>query len=453
VNSADTISSLDERRLRTTIVALAWPVALQSMAGAILSLTVIFFIGRLGPAAITAVSLSETIVSLPVVVVSGLSVGVTAIVARHAGARELGEASSIAGQAMLLAFVLGVLFAIVLWFSADLLLWVYRAQPDVMSLGRDYIRVSAPATIPVFIASCGVAILHALGDTRTPMVAMIIVEALAAGLGYALITGLWGAPALGVLGAGISRAVASSVGAVVVLGVLTRGKGLIKYDLRAARLLNWPSVRRILKVGLPALGDQLATQGAMHIYVITISSLGTAVYAGHALAMRVLGFTYVPLNGLTTAAAILVGQSLGAGRPDLARRGGYLAQRYCAAIMACVGLVTFVLARQLIDIFTDDPAVIQVGAQGLRVWAVAMPGVATSLTLASGLRGAGDTRWVLLLTAIGMWTMRVGMGAAMVFLLRLGVLGAWISAVSDQFLRAMLMWRRFAGGRWQKIEV
>lgn len=436
-----------------TVITLAWPVVLQSTAGSILSLIIIFFIGRLGTAAITAVSLSEAIVSLPTVIVSGLSVGVTAIVARHAGAREPGQASTIAGQAMLLAFVLGTFFAIVLWLSADLLLWVYRAQPDVMDLGRDYIRVSAPATIPVFVASCGVAILHALGDTRTPMAAMIIVEALAAGLGYALITGLWGAPALGVLGAGISRAIASTVGAIVVLAVLIKGKGLVKYDLRTAWLFNWAGIRRILKVGLPALGDQLATQGAMHIYIITISSLGTTVYAAHALAMRVLGFTYVPLNGLTTAAAILVGQSLGAKKPDLAKRSGYLAQRYCAAIMACVGLITFVFAHELIDIFTDDPEVMRIGAQGLRIWAVAMPGVATSLTLASGLRGAGDTRWVLILTAIGMWTMRVGMGAVMVFLFRFGVSGAWISAVFDQFVRAILLWRRFAGGKWQKIEV
>ena len=285
------------------------------------------------------------------------------------------------------------------------------------------------------------------------MAVMIIVEALAAGLGYALITGLWSAPALGVLGAGISRAIASTVGAIVVLAVLIKGKGLVKYDLRTAWVFNWAGIRRILKVGLPALGDQLATQGAMHIYIITISSLGTTVYAAHALAMRVLGFTYVPLNGLTTAAAILVGQSLGAKKPDLAKRSGYLAQHYCAAIMACVGLITFVFAHQLIDIFTDDPEVMRIGAQGLRIWAVAMPGVATSLTLASGLRGAGDTRWVLILTAIGMWTMRVGMGAVMVFLFRFGVSGAWISAVFDQFVRAILLWRRFAGGKWQKIEV
>lgn len=444
---------LDENRLPSAVITLAWPVVLQSAVGSVLSMIVIFFIGRFGAGAIVAVSLSETIVSLPTVAISGLSIGVTAIIARHVGARESSQAGVVAGQAMLLSLILGALFAIVLWLSADLLLWVYRAHPDVLELGRDYIRVNAPATVPVFVASCGVAILHGLGDTRTPMMVMITVEALAAGLGYVLITGFGGAPALGVLGAGISRAVAGTVGALVVLAVLVRGKGPVKYDLRTALALNWPEARRILRVGMPAFGDQLATQGAMNLYIITVSSLGTTVYAAHALAMRVLGLTYVPLNGLATAAAILVGQSLGARRPDLATRSGHLAQRYCVMIMACLGVITFVLAHQLIDVFTDDPEVIKVGAMGLRLWALAMPAVATSLTLASGLRGAGDTRWVFILTAMGMWTMRVGMGALMVFVFRLGVLGAWMSAVFDQGIRALLLWRRFEGGKWQKIQV
>jgi len=434
-------------------MTLAWPVVLQSAVVSIFALITILFIGRLGPAAITAVSLGETIVHLPAIALAGLTVAVTAIGARRVGAGEHEQASMIVRQSMLIAFALGVFFAVVLWFSADLLLLVFRARPEVVELGRDYIRVNAPATIPLFVASCGIAVLHALGNTKTPMIVAIIVEVVGVGLGYVLITGFWVAPALGVLGAGIARAVCSTVGALIVLPILVKGKGLVKYDLRNALVLNWAETRRILRVGLPAFGEQLATQGAMNIYVIIISSMGTTIYAGHALAMRVLGFAYVPLNGLATAVAILIGQSLGAARPDLARKGGYLALRYCVAVMACVGLITFVLAHQLIGILTSDPEVVKIGALGLRIWAVAMPGVAASLTLASGLRGAGDTRGVFILTTVGMWTVRVGVGALMVFVFRLGILGAWIGAVLDQGIRAILMWRRFAGGKWQSTRV
>lgn len=121
--------------------------------------------------------------------------------------------------------------------------------------------------------------------------------------------------------------------------------------------------------------------------------------------------------------------------------------------MVCLGLVTFIFARQLIGLFTDDPEVMRIGVLGLRIWAFAMPGMATNETLAGGLRGAGDTRWVFILNTAGMWTMRVGVGALLAFPFHLGVQVAWIGAVLDRNIRAILMWRRFAGGKWQNIRV
>ena len=256
--------------------------------------------------------MSETIVFLPAIAIAGLAVGVTAIVARHLGVREPEQANITVRQSMLIAFILGILGAIVLWFSADQLLWVFRARPEVIELGRDYIRVNAPAMIPLFLLFCSAAILRASGDTRTPMIVMFIVEVIGVGLAYILITGFGVAPALGVFGAGIARAVASTVGALIILPIFIRGKGSVKYDLRTAWVFDWAEIRRILNVGLPALGDQVAMQGAMTIYTIMISSLGTTVYAVHALAMRVENFAFMPSFGFGMAAAVLVGQSLGA---------------------------------------------------------------------------------------------------------------------------------------------
>lgn len=453
MNSQDTTLKLDEKRLPLTVFSLAWPVVLQEATWVILSLVIMVFIGHLGPAAITAVGLSETIVNLPAMAIAGLVAGVTAIVARHVGAREPEQANNTVRQSMLVVFILGISLAIVLWFSADQLLWVFRASPEVIELGRDYIRANAPATISIFVMYCSAAILRAMGDTKTPMIVMIIVEVIGVSLSYVLINGFGGAPTLGVLGAGIARAVSSTVGALILLPILIKGRGSVKYDLRTALVFDWTEMKRILHVGMPALGDQLAMQGAMNIYTIILSSLGTTVYAAHVLAMRIENFAFMPSFGFGIAASILVGQSLGAKKPDLAKRSGYLSQRYCVVAMVCLGLVTFIFARQLIGLFTDDPEVMRVGALGLRIWALAMPGMATNQTFAGGLRGAGDTRWVFLLNAVGMWTMRVGVGALMVFLFHLGAPGAWIGAVLDHSIRAILMWRRFAGGKWQSIKV
>lgn len=444
---------LSSNRLPLTVFSLVWPVVLQEAAWSVLSMVIMFFIGHLGAEAITAVGLSEQIIFIPMTAFAGISVGATAIVARHIGAGEPERANRILQQAMLLTLVLGVIFALILWFFADQLLWLFRARPGVVELGRDYIRVNALATIFFFILYCGEAILRGAGDMRTPMIVTIIVEIVGTTLAFSLINGLWVMPELGVFGAGIGRAMSAVIGAIVILALLIRGRGVLKYDLRSALHFDWTETKRILRVGLPAFGDQLQMRGAMSVYTIIISNLGTTIYAAHALAMRVEEFAFMPSWGFSVAATTLVGQALGAKDPDLAKRVGYLAQRYCMIAMTTLGVMTFIFSEKLIAIFISDPEVIRVGALGLKIWAFAMPGMATNQSLAGGLRGAGDTAWVFLLTTIGMWTIRVGGGAILVFLLNLGAPGAWMGAVLDHNVRAVLMWWRFAGGKWKSIEV
>jgi putative MATE family efflux protein len=447
------VPELDDKRLSLTVLRLVWPVVLQEAAWSVLSMIIMFFIGHLGAEAITAVGLSEQIIYLPSMAFAGVSIGATAILARHIGAREFDQANHTLRQAMLMAFGRGILFALILWFLPNQLLWLFRARPEVIELGRNYILANAPATLFFFIMYCGEALLRGSGDTRTPMIVTIIMQVIGTGLAYALVNGSWIFPQLGVFGAGLARAISVAVGALIILGLLIKGRGVLKYDIRHALVFDWTEMRRILKVGVPAFGDQLQMRAAMSIYTIIISSLGTTVYAAHALAMRVEEFAFMPSWGFGVAATTLVGQSLGAKKPDLAKKAGYITQRYWVATMVTLGLVTFAFSRQLIGIFIDDPEVVRVGALGLKIWACAMPGMATNQSLAGGLRGAGDTRWVFLLTTIGMWTMRVGGGALMVFVLHLGAPGAWIGAVLDHSIRAILIWWRFAGGKWQTIQV
>ena len=447
------ILELRDKRLPLIVLSLAWPVVLQEAAWTILAMVIMFFIGHLGAEAVTAVGLSEQIIFIPWMAFAGIAIGATAIVARHIGAKEPERANHTLRQAMVIAVALGIVFGLILWFFADQLLWLFRASPEVVQVGRDYIRANAPATIFFFILYCGEALLRASGDTRTPMIVIIVMEIIGTGLAYVLINGLGVIPALGVFGAGLARAAATFIGAVIILAILVKGRGILKYDIRAALVFDWSEVKRIMRVGLPALGDQVQMRAAMSVYTIVISSLGTTVYAAHALAMRVEEFAFMPSFGFGTAATTLIGQFLGAKRPDLAKKAAYLTQRYCVITMVTLGILTFVFGRQLIGIFIDDPEVIRIGALGLKIWAFAMPGMATNQSLAGGLRGAGDTRWVFVLTTIGMWTMRVGGGALLVFVFNLGAPGAWIGAVLDHNVRAILIWWRFASGKWKEIEV
>lgn len=444
---------LNEQRLPLTVFRLAWPVVLQEAVWSMSAIIIMVFVGHLGAEAITAVGLSEQIFFLPMTVFAGIGIGATAIVARHVGAGEPQRANRTLRQAMLLALILGTVFGLLLWFLADDLLALFQASPEVIELGADYIRVNAPTTIFFCVMFGSTAILRGAGDTKTPMVVTIIMQAIVTVLSYVLINGFWIVPALGVFGAGLARAIAVVIATLILLAILIKGRGVLKYDLRTALAFDWTEIKRILRVGLPASGEQLQMSLAMSIYTIILSSLGTTVYAAHALAMRVEQLAFMPSFGFGVSATTLVGQALGAQRPDLATRAGYLIQRYCVITMVILGTITFVFSRQLIGIFIADPEVIRIGALGLRIWAFAMPGMAINQSLAGGLRGAGDTRWVFLLSAIGTWTMRVGGGAILVYLFHLGAPGAWIGAVLDHSVRAIIIWWRFAGGKWKNIEV
>ncbi|MDO9333700.1 MAG: MATE family efflux transporter [Dehalococcoidales bacterium] len=453
MNTQVALDKLDESHLPRTIFQLLWPVVIQEAAFGILAMVTTFLVGKFGATAITAVGLSENIVHLPEVVFAGISVGSTAIIARHVGAGEISQVNRTVQQALLLSIILGVIFAVIWWFLADWWLLVFRAKPEVVALGRDYIRINAPCIIFFFILYGGESLMRGSGDTRTPMLVTVTVEIIGTILAIVLIRGFWIVPALGVLGAGIARASVSFLGATIIMILLVRGRGILKWDLRNAFKFDFDTLKRILRVGLPAFLEQAQMRGAMSIYQIVISSLGTTVYAAHALAMRVEEFAFLPSWGFSIAATTMVGQCLGAKRPDLAEKSAKLAQRYCLIAMVSLGMITFFLGEKLIDIFIDDPEVIRLGALGLKIWAVAMPGMAINQTLAGGLRGAGDTRWVLLLSTIGMWTMRVGGGALLVYVFHLGAAGAWGGAVLDHTVRAVIIWWRFRTGKWKNIKV
>jgi putative MATE family efflux protein len=416
-------------------------------------MVITFLVGKFGAAAITAVGLGENIVHLPEVVFAGISVGSTAIIARQIGAGEAEQVGRTVRQAMLLAIVLGIIFAVLWWFLADWWLWIFRAKPEVIPLGREFIRINAPCVVFFFILYGGESLMRGSGDTRTPMLVTVTVELIGTVLAIVLIRGFWIVPAMGVRGAAIARAAVSVMGAIIILVLLMKGRGYLKWDIRTAFKFDFSATQRILRVGLPAFVEQAQMRGAMTIYQIVISSLGTTVYAAHALAMRVEEFAFLPSWGFAVAATTLVGQSLGAKRPDLAEKSAKLAQRYCLIAMVSIGLITFVFGKQLIGIFIDDPEVIRLGTLGLQIWAFAMPGMAINQTLAGGLRGAGDTRWVLLLSTIGMWTMRVGGGALLVYVFHLGAAGAWGGAVLDHTVRAVIIWWRFRTGKWKNIRV
>jgi putative MATE family efflux protein len=267
---------------------------------------------------------------------------------------------------------------------------------------------------------------------------------------YGFIYGIGPLPEMGVAGSAMGAAAGRGVGGLLVLALLLRGRGGLRLKL-SGLLPDMLQIKRIANIGIPAGAEQLLMRFGMTAYVTTVAALGTKAYAAHQLALQGESIAFMPGFGFAIAATTMVGQGLGAGRPEQARADGYLAQRMAVLFMSAMGVIFFVFAAPILDLFINDPEVVQLGVWPLRLVAFSQPALATSMVLSGGLRGAGDTRATMVITSGGLWLIRLPL--AMLLTGPLGLLGAWIAMSLDLQIRGAAIFLRFRSGKWAKIKV
>jgi putative MATE family efflux protein len=246
------------------------------------------------------------------------------------------------------------------------------------------------------------------------------------------------------------------VGCALVFAVLITGARELKWSPREVLDFNPTLARRLLNVGVPAGLEQVQFNIAFMIYTAIIVSLGTTALAAHGVTLAIQSLTFNVGFALSVATSALVGQSLGAGRPDLAERSAYLTMRYSLLFMASLSLIMMVFGGQITGLFVggeDADKVVDIGRDLLFIFAFAMPGLAVSLTLGGALRGAGDTRSVLYIMAGSTWILRLVPAYILAITLGIGVPGAWMAAIIDINARSIMMFLRFRMGKWKDIKV
>lgn len=416
-------------------------------------------VGHLGAAAITAVGLSMQPLWLVHGFFMGLGAGTTALIARFTGARQAAEADRVAHQSFLLGTALALLFAVLTLPFARPIVALMGAEAEVVELGALYLQYLIPGLVLMMIFTVLAACLRGAGDTRTPMWVNLGVNLFNVGLAYVLIYGRLGFPAMGVAGAGLAATISRSLGTLALLVIMFTGRTVIRLTPSAPTAgwayfrLDWPVAARIFRIGMPAAAERLVNSIGMLLYTRVVASLGTVAFAAHTLALNVESLSYMPGIGFSVAATTLVGQSLGAGRPDRAESSGWECNRLGMWVMGLVGLVFLLFPAALLGLFTTDAAVIAAGIVALRVVAFMQIPEAIGFVLSGALRGAGDTRSVLYITAAGVWVVRLGAALVLVYLLDLGLLGAWLAMALDWVFRSAYLVARFRAGGWKEIQV
>jgi putative MATE family efflux protein len=382
------------------------------------------------------------------------SAGGTAVVARLAGAGDRAGAGRMAQQAIALALGVGAVLG---------LAGVLAAPAIVRALGLEgasargagvFLRVILPVTPLVAAQTAGVACLRGIGDTRTGMYVMVLVNALNVGWSWTLVRGLGPFPALGIAGVAGGTAIAQAAGGLVVLGLLARGRSGLRLTARGL-VPRLEDQRRLLRVSLPAAGESGANSLCQLWFLGLINRLGPTATAAHGVAIRCEAIAFLTIQAFAVAASTLTGQYLGAHRPDLAARAARTSWRFGTLSLLGLGVLLYFGADLLFGLFLRGgrPEVAALGVPVLRLVSFAMPFLATINVLTGALRGAGDTRWPLAIVLCGYLLVRMPLTYALATPAGLGLYGAWLAMLADLAVRGVLIAWRFLQGGWKGVRV
>ena len=356
-----------EGNISRAIVLLAVPMVLEMCMESLFGVVDVFWVSRLGADAVATVGLTETALVLVFVIAVGLSIGATALVARRMGEKDEQAAGLVAVQAIVIGLVVSATVAIFGYFFAPNLLHIMGGSASVVKLGSGYTRMIFSGSATIFLLFLINAVFRGAGDAAIAMRVLWLANIVNICLNPCLIFGLGPFPRLGVTGSAVGTTIGRGIGVLLQLWVLTSGRGRLAVraaQLRVDLLVLW----RLIRLSLNAMFQYLVQMASWIGMVRIIASFGSDATAAYTVAFKVIIFAILPSWGMSNAAATLVGQNLGAGKPGRAESSVWRTSLYNMLFLGIIGALFIVFARQIIGIFTSDPAVAPLAVSALRLF-------------------------------------------------------------------------------------
>ena len=430
------------------ILILAIPMVLEMMMESVFVVCDVFFVSKLGPDAVATVGLTESLLAIVYTIAMGLSIGVTATVARRTGEHDSEGASRTAVQGIALglfvALILGILGAI----FAPSLLRLMGASPEVLETGTRFTRVMLGGNASILLLFLINGIFRGAGDAQLSMRTLWLANAINILLGPCLIFGLGPFPHLGVTGAAIATTIGRSTGVLFGLAQFFRQSGRVHIHPRHLTL-DSGLMLKLLRLSGSGMFQVLIGTASWIGLVRILAGFGSTALAGYTIAIRIVLFALLPSWGMGNAAATMVGQALGARKPDRAERAVWRAAFYNLCFLGVVGVIFVFGARGIVNLFTSDPAVAEYARTGLRVIAIGFVLYAYGMVLSQSFNGAGDTWTPTWLGFFSFWMFEIPLAYVLAVRLGFGPLGVFIAipiAFSAYAIAALVMFRR---GGWK----
>jgi putative MATE family efflux protein len=437
-----------EGAVSRAILILAIPMVLEMVMESVFAVCDVFFVSKLGASAVATVGLTESWLTLVYALAMGLAIGTSAMVARRTGERDREGAARAATQGMILGLGLALVIGVVGGVLAPRMLGLMGAAPDVIATGTSYARVMLAGNVTIVMLFLINAIFRGAGDAAIAMRVLWLANAINILLGPCLIFGLGPFPKLGVAGAAIATNIGRGTGALFAFSRLLKPGSRIDIHARHLRL-ELDLIKRVIRIAWSACLQLLIGMGSWIALVRILSTFGSDVLAGYTIGIRVILFALLPASGLANAAATMVGQALGAKKPERAEAAVKIAGMYNMMVLGVVGGLMAIFAPQIARFFTSDEAIIPYASSVLRIVAGGFPLYAWGMVISQSFNGAGDTRTPTMLNFLVFWCWEVPLGYLLGIKLGFGPLGIYTAmaiAFSTYAVAGGVMFRR---GRWK----
>lgn len=415
----------------------------------------LMLVGHLGVIAVAAAGLAISPTFFLFGFLSAVAIGATALVARFTGANETTARLYAGTQSLLLGLLVGVALAAACFTLSRPFLAALGGKDAVLQAAVTYFQImvwSVPVQGVAFVAN---GILRGYGDTRSPFWTSSLAALLQVPLSLWWMYGGLGVTPWGIRGAAWGLLISRTVGCSASLALLFRSRGPLNHRL-ISKTFFWPRrlwITRIAHLGLPAAAEQLILRTGSLLFTRLVASLGATAFATHQLALNVESLAYMPAFGFEMAATALVGQYVGAHRPNEAQRATLLSALSATAVQAAMGFYLWFGGGAMLHLYTSDPQVIRLGATILRIMAIADLTFPLALVFSGALRGAGDTRSPLYITAFVVWGVRLPLGWWFALGLDWHLQGIWYALAIDQSVQALLAYLRFRQGKWRDLRI
>ncbi len=431
--------------VRRRVLSLAWPVIGENLLETLLGIVDTLLVAGLGAAALAGVGTGLQVMFFLLAALAALSIGSSVLVAQAVGGQDFQRASVLARQSLLWSVLLSVPLAVLGLLFSGPIVSLFGVEPEVARIATQYLQVSMGTVVVLVVLFIGGGVLRGAGDSRTPMVVTLIANIVNVWLAYGLIYGRLGLPALGAVGSAWGTFLARALAMLLLLVVLWRGRRGVAIGRSAGRWLpDFGVASRILRLGVPAAVEQLLISAAFFALTVIVARLGTDVLAAQRISFTALSFSFLPGIGFAIAATALVGQSVGARRMVEGAAAARVATWWAVLWMGAIAVLLILFADPIMGAFTDDPTVAHIGAAGLRMVALSQPFWAILFVQSGATRGAGDTRFPLLVTGGGVW-LSVVLAYALLEVVGGGLVSVWGAFLLTSPLLALLHWRHFRG--------